>query len=113
MTLGHSAIDVSQLRTRIRAPWGSAPGDPEILTAAATATRDLAHRAYVQGDRTARWQAESIIYYLNLESCFAPPAEPVAGLVWSSLMQSKLGALRREFAGDLAAEMSADEMQAE
>jgi pyrroloquinoline quinone (PQQ) biosynthesis protein C len=111
---GDGAIDVSVLRTRIRARWGSAPAEPELLTAAAASARHLAVRAYVEGDRAARGQAESIIYHLNLESCFAPPAEPVAATVWTTLMQAKLGALRREFGGDLASrELSADEMQTE
>ena len=110
---GENALDVSLLRTRIRAAWGNVPADPEALAAATAAARDLARRAYVEDERAARWNAESIIYNLNLESCFAPPAEPLAATVWTLLMQAKLAALRREFAGDGdGQDLSADQMEA-
>jgi len=105
-------IDVRELRTRIRAPWGTARVDPDTIAATATAACDLAARAYRQDDRAARRQAESIIYYLNLESCFAPPAEPIAATVWTTLMQAKLPSLRRELGGDIAgSELTTEGMQ--
>ena len=107
-----SALD--QLRQRVRAPWGRWTGDPEAVAAAATTSAELAARAYVQGDAAARQQAESIIYGLNIDSCFAPPLDPVAGVVWTTLMQAKLAGLRREFASDLPeGELDTATMQAQ
>lgn len=107
------SLDLSELRRRARAAWGGGAADPDAVAAAATAAADLAARAYLQGDRDARWQAESAIYYLNLESHFAPPVDPVAGVVWTTLMHAKLGELRRDLGGEVAGrEYSPDEMQA-
>ena len=108
-------LDLSQLRKRVRAPWGGATAAPEEVAAAATAAAELARRAYAQDDRQARWQAESTIYYLNIESCFAPPVDPAVGVVWTTLMQAKLAGLRREMSGDLAGvgtDLSSEEMEA-
>jgi pyrroloquinoline quinone (PQQ) biosynthesis protein C len=108
-------LDLSYLRRQVRAAWGNAQATtPEAIAAAATASAELAHRAYAQDDRAARRQAESTIYFLNIESCFAPPVDPAVGVVWSTLMQAKLAGLRREFAGDLAGigEPTTEDMQA-
>jgi pyrroloquinoline quinone (PQQ) biosynthesis protein C len=105
-------VDLADLRRRARAAWGGA-GDPEAVAAAASAAADLAARAYQQGDQSARWQAESTIYYLNIDSHFAPPVDPVAGVVWTTLMHAKLGELRREFGSEATGrEYTTEEMQA-
>jgi len=105
-------VDLADLRRRARAAWGSG-ADPEAITAAATDAADLAARAYSQRDQDARWQAESTIYYLNIDSHFAPPIDPVAGVVWTTLMHAKLAELRHEFGGEaVGRDYSVAEMQA-
>lgn len=107
-----TSVDLAELRRRARASWGAAT-DPEAVAAAATAAADLAARSYLQGDGEARWQAEHAIYYLNIDSHFAPPADPVAGVVWTTLMQAKLADLRRELGGEAAGrEYTTAEMKA-
>lgn len=107
-----TAVDLSELRRRARASWGAAT-DPQAVAAAASAAADLAARAYQEGDREARWQAEHSIYYLNIDSHFAPPIDPVASSVWTTLMQAKLADLRRELGADAAGrEYTTDEMRA-
>jgi pyrroloquinoline quinone (PQQ) biosynthesis protein C len=106
----NGALDEIQLRERVRAPWGSTMVDGETVSAAVTASTELGRAAYEQGERSARRRAESILYFLNMESCFAPPTDPIAGLVWSTLMHAKLSGLRREFGG-LGAELDAEEME--
>jgi pyrroloquinoline quinone (PQQ) biosynthesis protein C len=104
-------LDLSELRRRARTAWG--PGaDPEVVAGAAAAAADLAARAYQHGDREARWQSESTIYFLNIESHFAPPVDPVAGVVWTTLMHAKLAELKSDLGGEAAGrEYSTGEMQ--
>jgi len=107
-----TTVDLAELRRRARATWGAA-SDPDAVAAAARGAAELAARAYLQADRDARGQAESIIYYLNIDSSFAPPADPVAGVVWTTLMQAKLADLRRELGSEAAGrEYTTDEMKA-
>lgn len=108
------AVDLVELRKQGRTPWGRIGSDADAVAVAATASAELARRAYAQGDRDARRQAESMIYFLNIDSYFAPPVDPVAGVVWTTLMQSKLAELRRDFGGDLgSAEFTDAEMQSQ
>jgi pyrroloquinoline quinone (PQQ) biosynthesis protein C len=90
------SLDVAGLRERVRSSWASSAVDGAAVAAAAAASAELAARAYQRGDRHARRRAESIIYFLNLDSCFAPPADPLAGVVWTTLMHAKLAELRRD-----------------
>jgi pyrroloquinoline quinone (PQQ) biosynthesis protein C len=106
--------DLAALRSHGRASWDRSTADCRAVAAAALASAELAARAYGQGDPDARRQAESIIYFLNIDSGFAPPLHPVAGTVWLTLMHAKLAALRRELAGEIAgADPDQDEMAAQ
>lgn len=105
------SLDLDQLRARARAVWTTAV-DVGAVAAAAAASAELAGRAYQEHDREARWRAESILYYLNLDTFFAPPIEPVAAITWVTLMQVKLAAARRELGPDPAAgDMGEREME--
>lgn len=109
-------LNLERLRKQVRASWGTPT--PDAIASAASASVELSQLAYRDGDHAAREQAESLIYFLNLDSCFAPPMEPVTAVVWSTLMQEKLASLRREFvgepadAGELSAEQMRDELKA-
>lgn len=106
-------LDLEALRQQINAPWGSGADDPDSVAAAAAAAAELAGRAYRDNDLEARQRAESIIYFINLDSYFAPPMHPAAGVVWSTLMQAKLAGLRRELGGELRKlDITTEEMQA-
>ena len=96
------ALELSQLRKQLRSPWTTTSGDDAgAVSSAAIASADLARRAYGEGDVDARWRAESILYFVNLDTWFAPPVEPTAAVVWTTLMRAKLAGLRRELAADL------------
>ena len=106
------SFELAELRIRASAAWASG-ADPEVVAAAAAGAAELAARAYLQNDSASRWQAESTLYYLNIDSHFAPPIDPVACAVWTTLMQAKLAELRREFGGEAAGrEYTTEEMQA-
>src|ERR1700734_3218803 len=78
-------------------PWAA---DDAPLTAADVATVDaLAHRAYIDADRTARREAESQLYAINIANCFAPPLAARAAFTWTTLMRHKLAQLRKQFGG--------------
>ena len=47
------------------------------------------HRAYVDGDVPARREAERILYFVNIDNCFAPPLHAVASLAWTTLMRDE------------------------
>jgi pyrroloquinoline quinone (PQQ) biosynthesis protein C len=105
-------VNLAQLRQQVRLAWGSSGVDPDAVTAAAASSAELARRAYVEEDRDARWRAESIIYFLNLDSSFAPPADPAAGVIWSTLIQAKLTHLRKQFAAEVpSGDFTVDDMQ--
>ncbi|HKE19173.1 MAG TPA: iron-containing redox enzyme family protein [Kofleriaceae bacterium] len=92
-----------------RAPTSQAGS--ESIAAAAAATFDLARRAYQEGDPEARRRAESVLYLFNKDTFFAPPSDPVAGVVWSTLMQAKLAALREELGAGSAEEIDSRAME--
>jgi pyrroloquinoline quinone (PQQ) biosynthesis protein C len=106
-------MELTQLRQRIRSAW-AATADIRLegVADALASSSDLAHRAYVDDERAARWRAESTLYLLNADTSFAPPTDPMAAVVWSTLMHAKLAALRRRFLGDQAAraDVSVEEM---
>jgi pyrroloquinoline quinone (PQQ) biosynthesis protein C len=115
MTLKQAVRAIDELDDILRrspASWTSGPAEPELVASAAIAGDELARAAYGEGDLSARRRAETLIYRLNLDSCFAPPADPVSGVVWTTLMQAKLVSLRREFTAELAGvELTTGEMQ--
>ncbi len=109
--LTERALDLDRLRTRVRASWEGGAVDDEAMAAAVSTSAELATRAYVQGELDARWRAESIIYFLNIDSSFAPPVDPIAAVVWTTLMRSKLARLRRDLGGETAgSEIDRDDM---
>ena len=105
------ALDLTYLRSLVRGPWWVL-GERAALAAATEASATLARRAYQDNDRDARAEAETVIYFLNLDSCFAPPVKPAAAVVWTTLMQAKLARLRRELAPEPRADMTVGDMQA-
>ena len=88
-------IDVAQLRRQLSDPWATEPA----RLASADDISALARTAYVEGDVAARRVAEEILYFLNIDSCFAPPLQPELALVWTTLMRTKLQELRRRYGG--------------
>lgn len=105
------ALDLTVLRSQARSPWWELDGR-EAVAAAAEASATLARRAYLDNDREARAEAETAIYFLNLDSCFAPPLRPAAAVVWTTLMQAKLARLRDELAPASSSEMTDGDMRA-
>jgi pyrroloquinoline quinone (PQQ) biosynthesis protein C len=69
------------------------------IGAAADDLQALAQRAYVDGDVPAKREAEEILYFINIDNCFAPPLHAVASMAWTTLMRVKLASLRRRFGG--------------
>lgn len=105
------ALDLTFLRSSMRRPWWE-PGDREAVAALAEASAALAGRAYRDDDREAREQAETAIYYLNLDSRFAPPVRAAAAVVWTTLMQAKLARLRDELGPEAAGDLTDADMRA-
>jgi pyrroloquinoline quinone (PQQ) biosynthesis protein C len=105
------ALDLTHLRSLARSPWWVL-GDRESIAAATEVSATLAKRAYLDNDREARAEAETVIYFLNLDSCFALPLRPAAAVVWTILMQAKLAQLRDEFAPASKPDMTVADMQA-
>jgi pyrroloquinoline quinone (PQQ) biosynthesis protein C len=103
------ALDLIRLRSVARRPWWEL-GTKEAIAEASEASEVLAARAYRGRDLEARRQAETIIYFLNLDSCFAPPLRPAPAVVWTTLMQAKLSQLREEYVADVSGDLGVDEM---
>ena len=97
MTVG--TFDITELRRQLSDPWASEEPAPAVIEAAAADVANLARRAYIDDDREARKQAEAVMYFINIDNCFAPPLHAIAGAAWSALMRAKLGALRRRWGG--------------
>jgi pyrroloquinoline quinone (PQQ) biosynthesis protein C len=107
------AAELAQLSQQIGAVAApTSQAGSESIAAAAAATFDLARRAYSANEQDARWCAESVLYLFNKDTFFAPPCDPVAGVVWSTLMQAKLAALRQELGGPTVGEIDNREMEA-
>ncbi len=112
MTLTDHSLDVASLRERVRSSWAVGAVNVEAVAAAAAASADLGIRAYQRGERDARLRAESLMYFLNLDSCFATPSDPLAGMVWTTLMRAKLAELRRDHRAESGlGEVSAGDMR--
>ncbi|MBA3502669.1 MAG: iron-containing redox enzyme family protein [Myxococcota bacterium] len=92
-------LDIANIRRQLSDPWASEDPARGTLEATAEEVSALARRAYIDDDRAARREAEAILYFINIDNCFAPPLHPVASMAWTSLMRVKLGALRRRFGG--------------
>jgi pyrroloquinoline quinone (PQQ) biosynthesis protein C len=101
-------LDLEALLARVRAPWGSASTDADVVSAAAIASAELARRACA--DRGSRRAAETLLYLLNAAGCFAAPVDPVVGVVWTTLMAAKWSELRRELGAAVHA-CNRDEMR--
>jgi pyrroloquinoline quinone (PQQ) biosynthesis protein C len=91
-------LDLGELRRQLSDPWATHEG-PAKLDALADELSSLARRAYADGNVAARREAEEILYFINIDNCFAPPLHAVAALAWTSLMRMKLDALRRKYGG--------------
>ena len=92
-------LDIPNLRRQLSDPWASEDLGRGTLEASADELSALARRAYIDDDRAARAEAEAVLYFINIDNCFAPPLHPVASMAWTTLMRAKLGALRRRFGG--------------
>ena len=108
MVTAGDSLDLEALLARVRAPWGSARSDAEVVSAAAVASAELARRA--GSDPRFRREAETLLYLLNAAGCFAAPGDPVVGIVWTTLMAAKWSELRREL-GPAVAACSREEMR--
>ncbi|MDB4959317.1 MAG: hypothetical protein JWO36_6886 [Myxococcales bacterium] len=91
-------LDLPELRRQLADPW--ALEDPGTV-GAATADELLAlgQRAYIDGDDHAKREAEELLYFINIDNCFAAPLHSVAAMAWTTLMRTKLAGLRRDFGG--------------
>jgi pyrroloquinoline quinone (PQQ) biosynthesis protein C len=92
-------LDIAELRRQVTDPWASEDPAPGLIEAATAELTALARRAYIDDDHAARTQAEAILYFINIDNCFAPPLHPIAGAAWSQLMRAKLAGLRRKWGG--------------
>jgi pyrroloquinoline quinone (PQQ) biosynthesis protein C len=92
-------IDVVELRRALSDPWAADDAGPTALGAAAEEISVLAARAYGDGDEASRRRAEEILYFINIDNCFAPPLHAVAAMAWTTLMRAKLASLRRAYGG--------------
>ena len=92
-------LDLVELRRQLSDPWAQGESGQASLPAVAEELHALAHRAYDEGDEQARRETEEILYYINIDNCFAPPLHAVGSLAWTTLMRAKLAALRRQFGG--------------
>jgi pyrroloquinoline quinone (PQQ) biosynthesis protein C len=92
-------LDIEALRRQLQDPWASEEPAASVTEAATAEVAALARRAYIDDDRDARREAEAILYFINIDNCFAPPLHPVAAVAWTTLMRAKLGNLRKRFGG--------------
>lgn len=88
-------FDIVEIRRQLADPWGA----DDNVSLEPGEVRSLAARAYIDDDRAARAVAESLLYFLNIDNCFAPPLAPAAAFAWTTLVRAKLGALRTKFGG--------------
>jgi pyrroloquinoline quinone (PQQ) biosynthesis protein C len=88
---------VTRLRQQLSDPWAL----EEVAHAPLSLdeVQVLAKRAYVEGDLAARQDTEKILYFINIDNCFAPPLQPTVAATWTMLMRAKLHELRRRFGG--------------
>jgi pyrroloquinoline quinone (PQQ) biosynthesis protein C len=93
------ALDVLELRRQLADPWALDDVGPAAIAGLASQVDALARRAYVDDNREARLEAESLLYFINIDNCFAPPLHSAASFTWTTLMRVKLAALRRRFGG--------------
>ncbi|MDB4961842.1 MAG: hypothetical protein JWP01_1841 [Myxococcales bacterium] len=92
-------LDLTELRRQLSDPWALEDPGAAGIAGVAKDLEALAHRAYIDGDEAAKRQAEEILYFINIDSCFAPPLHSVASVAWTTLMRVKLAAMRRAFGG--------------
>ncbi|HTL36873.1 MAG TPA: iron-containing redox enzyme family protein [Kofleriaceae bacterium] len=92
-------LHIADLRRQIVDPWASEEPGAGVLEELTAEVTTLGRRAYIDDDRAARSHAEAILYFINIDNCFAPPLHAVAAMAWTTLMRMKLGALRRRFGG--------------
>lgn len=92
-----TALDVDEMRRQLRDPW--ALDDEAASASVAAELRALASRAYDEGHVASRTTAEHILYYINIDNCFAPPLHGRVALAWTTFMRAKLAALRRTYGG--------------
>ena len=92
-------LDIAEIRRQLADAWASEDPPATALEATASELATLARRAYIDDDRAARGDAEALLYFINIDNCFAPPLHPIAAMAWTTLMRVKLGALRRRFGG--------------
>src|SRR5262245_57274938 len=97
--LAMQSLDLKELRRQLTDPWALEDQVPAALPAIAQDLQALAHRAYEEGDDGARRLTEEILYYINIDNCFAPPLHTTPVLAWTTLMRVKLASLRRRFGG--------------
>ena len=92
-------LDLIELRRQLADPWALEDAGQAMLGAAAEELHLLAQRAYEQADEPSRREVEEILYFINIDNCFAPPLHSIAAVAWTTLMRVKLAALRRRFGG--------------
>jgi len=92
-------LDLSTLRRQLSDPWALEDSGQGKLGALAEEIATLARRAYDEDDVRARRDAEELLYYINIDNCFAPPLHAAAAVAWTTLMRTKLAALRRRYGG--------------
>jgi len=93
-------FDLSDVRRRLSSdPWALDDTSTTTLGALAEELQALARRAYDEGHEPALRDAEEILYFINIDNCFAPPLHAGAALAWTTLMRAKLASLRRRFGG--------------
>lgn len=92
-------LDLTELRRQLVDSWALDDRGQHELGAMAEELRVLAHRAYDDGDIGARREAETLLYFINIDNCFAPPLHSLAAHAWTTLMRAKLASLRRTYGG--------------
>jgi pyrroloquinoline quinone (PQQ) biosynthesis protein C len=92
-------LDVIELRRQLVDPWALDDAGPAGIASVAEQADALARRAYNDDHAPSRLEAEHLLYFINIDNCFAPPLHGAAALAWTTLMRTKLAALRRRFGG--------------
>ena len=94
-----SVLDLVALRRQLSDPWATEDPGSAASSAVAQQLQQLAQRAYVDEHDDSKREAEAILYFINIDSCFAPPLHSLGSMAWTTLMRVKLQALRRKFGG--------------
>jgi hypothetical protein len=93
-------LDLSEVRRQLSSdPWALDDKSTATIGALAEEIQALARRAYDEGQEVARREAEEILYFINIDNCFAAPLHAGAAMAWTTLMRVKLASLRRKFGG--------------